>query len=132
MRRRGRQSGYVALLAVLIVGAASVVIASGLLLTSTDSQRITLASQRLALARNNALACAEEALQQIHDSQSFTTGGTNLVLATGTCSYAVANTGGNNRTITATSSVSLSLRRVIVTLTRDTTTMTILTWQETS
>lgn len=127
--KRDRQAGYVALLAVLIVGAASVAVATSLLLTSADSQRIILANQRLILARNNALACAEEALQQIHDSSSFT-GSNNLTLSTGTCSYTVSNTGGNNRTINASSSVGFSLRRVQITLVRDTSSMTISTWQE--
>lgn len=126
---RTRQSGYVALLAVLIVGAASIAVATSLLLTSADNQRVTLAVQRSMLARSNASACAEEGLQQIHDNTSFT-GTNNLTLSSGTCSYTVSNTGGSNRTVTANSTVGTSVRRLQITLTIGVSNLTINTWQE--
>jgi hypothetical protein len=129
MRHHTGQSGYVALLAVLIVGAASIAVGSSLLLTSADNQRMTLAAQRSMQARNHAVACAEEALQQIHDNTAFT-GSNNLVLPTGSCQYSVTNTGGNNRTVTAYSTVGPSVRRIQITLTIGVSNITINTWQE--
>lgn len=128
--RRMRQSGYVALMAVLVVGAASLAIASTLLLTAADSQRATLITQQSAQARVIAGACAEEALQQIHDDTSFTTAGTNMNVTPGSCTYVVTNTGGNNRTITSSATVGTTVRRLQVTITIGTT-ITINTWQET-
>lgn len=127
--RTTAQSGYVALLAVLIVGAASLAIASALLLTAADSQRSTLVSQQSAQARNIATACAEEALQQIHDNTSFTTAGTNMSVGAGSCTYVVTNTGGSNRTITTTATVGTAIRKLQLTITIGTT-ITVNTWQE--
>ena len=125
------ERGYIALMAVLVVGAASLAIASALLVTATDSQRSTLVNQQSAQARSLASACGEEALQQIHDDTSFT-GTNNLSLGQGSCTYTFTNTGGNNRTITASGTVGNVVRKIQVTLTIGATTLTINTWQETT
>lgn len=124
-----RSKGYVALMAVLIVGAASLAIASALLLTAADSQRSTIISQQSIQSRAVANACIEEALQQIHDSTSFTTTGTYMGVTPGSCTYIVTNTGGNNRTVTAVGTVGTVVRKIQLTLTV-TTSITINTWQE--
>jgi len=131
MNRLLREHGYVALLAVLIVGSASVAIALALLITGADSQRSTLVMQGSTQARTLAVACAEEALQQIHDDTSFT--GTNtLSLSTGSCSYTVANTGGSNRTIDAGSTINNVVRKVQVYVTIGASSISITSWQEVS
>jgi hypothetical protein len=130
MYRRMKQSGYVALMAVLIVGAASLAIATALLLTAADSQRATIITQQSAQARNIAAACAEEALQQIHDNTSFTSAGTNMNVTPGSCTYTVTNTGGSNRTITSSATVSGVVRRLQITITIGVSNITINTWQE--
>src|SRR5688572_21450964 len=105
------ENGYVALMAVLIIGAASLAVALALLTTGTDSQRATLAMQRSAQARNLATACAEEALQRIHDDAAFT--GTNSMnLGQGSCAYTVTNTGGSARTIDTSGTVNNVVRKV--------------------
>jgi hypothetical protein len=127
---KGRsQSGYVALMSVLIVGAAAVAIATALLLTATDSQRATIINQQSAQARSLAASCGEEALQQIHDNTSFT-GTNNFSLGAGSCTYTVTNTGGSNRTVTASGTVGTTVRRIQITLTIGATNITINTWQE--
>lgn len=126
---RVRQSGYVALMSVLVVGAASLAIATALLLTAADSQRSTLVSQQSAQARNLATACAEEALQQVNSSNSYTGTG-NLSLGQGSCTYTVSNTGGSNRTITSSGTVGPVVRRLQITATVGATNITVDTWQE--
>jgi hypothetical protein len=121
--------GYVALLAVLIVGAASVAAALALLTGGTDSQRSTLVTQQSAQARSLASACAEEALQQIHDSASFT-GTDNVSLGQGTCTYTVTNTGGANRTIDATGTVNSVVRKLKIYATINASSLSITSWQE--
>ncbi|HKX73530.1 MAG TPA: hypothetical protein VJM32_05925 [Candidatus Saccharimonadales bacterium] len=121
--------GYVALLAVLIVGAASVAAALALLTGGTDSQRSTLVTQQSAQARSLASACAEEALQQIHDSASFT-GTNNISLGQGTCAYTVTNTGGANRTIDATGTVNSVVRKLKIYATINASSLSIISWQE--
>lgn len=123
------QTGYIALLAVLIVGSAGLAIATAMLLTATDSQRSTLVSQQSAQARSLATACGEEALEQIHDNTAFT-GTNNMSLGQGTCTYTVTNTGGSNRTITASGTVGTVVGKVQITLTIGATSITINTWQE--
>ena len=125
------QSGYVALMSVLIVGAASLAIATALLLTAADSQRSTLVNQQSVQARNLATACAEEALQQIHASSSFT-GTNNLSLGQGSCTYTVTNAGGSNRTITASGTVDTVVRRLQISAVVGATAVTINSWQETA
>ena len=121
------QSGYVALLAVLIVGAASLAIASAVLLTATDSQRSTLVSQQSAQARVLATACGEEGLQKLYETPSYT--GTTNVPAVG-CSFTVTNTGGNNRTVQASATVGTSIRRISINATIGATNITVSSWQD--
>lgn len=130
-RRAEHSQGYVALIAVLIVGAAATAIATALLITSTDSQRTTLVLQRSAQARSHAVACAEDALQTIHDNTSYT-GTTNLTLSSGSCSYTVTNTGGNNRTIVTSSTVGSVVRKLQIYATIGASSISITSWQEVS
>jgi hypothetical protein len=125
-----KSKGYVALMAVLVVGAASAAVAIALLSTATDSQRSTLVNQYTVLARQAASACAEIALQVVHDNTSFT-GTAGGVIGSGSCSYTVTNTGGNNRTITTSGTYNTTVRRLQITITIGST-ITINTWQETT
>jgi type II secretory pathway component PulK len=131
MRLNQKSEGYVALMAVLIVGAASVAISLALLTTGADSLRSALVTQQSTQARSLASACAEEALQQMHDSTAFT--GTNtLNLGQGTCSYTVTNTGGNTRTIDTTGTVGNNVRKLKIYATIGVSSISITSWQEVS
>ncbi len=123
------QGGYVALLAVLIVGAAATAVALGLLLTGTDSQRAVLVTQQSAQARQLAMACAEEALQVLHDTPS-TTGNGSLNLGAGSCTYAITNPGGSTRVIEASGSVNTTIRNVEVYATIGSSSISITSWKE--
>ncbi|HEX8762982.1 MAG TPA: hypothetical protein VF733_04475 [Candidatus Saccharimonadales bacterium] len=128
---RDQQNGYVALLAVLIIGAASLAVGIALLTTGTDSQRTTLVIQQSAQARGLANACAEEALQQIHDSTAFT--GTNsMSLGQGSCSYTVTSTGASTRTIDTTGTVNSVVKKLKVYVTISSSSLSITSWQEVS
>jgi len=123
------ERGYVALLAVLIIGATSLAIGLTLLTTGMDSQRAALVTQQSAQARNLAGACAEEALQQIYTTASFT--GTNgLSQGYGSCSYTVTNAGGDNRVVDASGSVSGVVRKIKVYVTITSASISITSWQE--
>lgn len=126
---QGNENGYVALLSVLIVGAASLTIALAMLITGTDSQKATLVTQQSAQARHLATACAEEALQQMHDTTTFT--GTNSMnLGQGSCGYTVTNTGGSNRTVDTSGTVNGIVRRVKIYVTITASSISITSWQE--
>lgn len=126
-----QESGYVALMAVLIVGAVTTAIALSLLLGGTDSQRASGIGQQAVQTRAAANACAEEALQQIHDNTAYS-GSSNLTLATGTCTYTVTNTGTSTRTITTAGTSQGAVRKVQVYVTISTTSISITSWQEVS
>lgn len=125
------QQGYIALLAVLIVGAAATAIALTLLMTGTDAQRSTLITQQSTQARQLANACAEEALLVIHDNTAYTGTG-NLTLATGSCTYTVTNTGSSTRTISTSATINNVVRRVTVYVTIGASSISITSWQEVS
>jgi len=123
--------GYIALFTVIIVGAATMAIALTLLLTGTDVQRSALITQQSIQARQLANACAEEALQIIHDNTAYTGTGT-LTFETGTCSYTVSSTGTSTRAVTATGTVSSTVRKVTANVTIGASSISVSSWQETS
>ncbi len=126
-----RQAGYVALLAVLIVGAVATAIALALLAIGADSQRSALVLQQAKQARSLAIACGEEALQQVHDNVAFK--GTNtLSLGQGTCSYIVSGTTATTRTVAATGTVGTVVKRLTATATVGASTLTVSSWKEAS
>ena len=127
----GRQSGYIALLAVLIVGAAATAIALALLTIGTDSQRSTLIEQQSKQARSLAVACAEESLQLIHDNIAFS--GTNsLALGQGNCSYTVTVATGTTRTVVTSGTVGNVVRKIQFSVTIGSSSISVTSWQEVS
>ena len=129
MKRQSQQSGYVALISVLVIGAASVAIGVATLTLGADATRTALVNQRSTQARGLANACAEEALQVVHDNTGFT--GTNsLTLGAGGCSYAVTNSGGTNRVIDTTGTVGDIVRKVKVYVTIGASSISVTSWQE--
>lgn len=124
------QSGYVALLAVLIVGAAATAIALALLTIGTDAQRSMLVEQQSKQARGLAVACGEEALQQIHDNVALGATNSTLSLGQGTCAYNVSVNTGATRTITATGTVANVVRKISASVTVGASTITISSWKD--
>jgi type II secretory pathway component PulK len=125
------QSGYVALLSVLIVGAIATATGIALLVTSSDSQRSALISQQSKQARALAVACSEEALQVIFDDTVYTGTG-NVTLGQGSCSYTVTSTGSTTRTISVTGTVNNTLRKILINVTIGSSNISITSWQDVS
>ncbi|HEX3568780.1 MAG TPA: hypothetical protein VHT70_03850 [Candidatus Saccharimonadales bacterium] len=129
--QRLNQSGYVALIAVLITGAIATSIALLLLTNGNDIQRGGQVEQQSIQARGLASACVEDALQLMHDTTSYA-GTSTLNLGTGTCTYTVTNTGTSTRTITTTGTVQNVVRKVQVYVTIGSSSISITSWQEVS
>lgn len=129
MSRQHSQSGYVALLSVLILGAVATSVGIALLVSGTDSQRASLVEQQSKQARAAAVACAEEALQTIHDTTTYT-GSNNLTLSSSSCSYTVTNNGGASRTILATGTAGNVVKKVQVYVTIGASSISVTSWQE--
>jgi hypothetical protein len=125
------ESGYIALLAVLIIGAAATAIGLVLLVTGTDNQRTVLIEQQSKQAHSLAVACGEEALQRIHDNIAFS-GTNNLSLGQGTCGYTVAVTTPTTRTATVSATVGSVVKRILLYVTIGSSSISITSWQEVS
>jgi hypothetical protein len=129
VRRIRSEAGYIALITVLVVGAAAAAIALALLLGGTDSQRSTLIEQQSAQARSLANACAEEAMQQIHDNIAYA-GSNTLTLGQGGCTYSVTMQTGITRSITVSGTVGNVVRKIQAYATIGSTSISITSWQE--
>ncbi|HSW65628.1 MAG TPA: hypothetical protein VLI54_00625 [Bacillota bacterium] len=127
---RKPQGGYVALMTVLIVGAAAAAVSTVLLVVGADSARYTLGEQQSRQARSLALACGQEALQVLHDNVAFTGTDVPLTLGQGNCTYTVTVADGTNRIISAVGTVGSQIRKVQATATIGATTMTVSSWRD--
>lgn len=127
--KREYEHGYIAILSTLIVGAVALTVATAVLLLGISSRQSTLVAQQAVQARKSVDGCAEEALMQIQANTSFT--GTNTGTFSGvSCSYTVANTGSATRTISATTTSGNVVRKVIVYVTINASSISITSWQE--
>lgn len=131
MVRYYEQRGYVALMAVLIIGAVALAISLVLLTTGADSQRTSLVAQQSKQARSLAVACAEEALQVVHDNIAYT-GTSNLSLGQGSCTYTVTVTAATTRTIVVSGTVGNVVRKIQAYVTIGSSSISVTSWQEVS
>jgi len=124
------QSGYIAVLATLIIGAVSLGITLSVLTLGTATQQNTLATQWGAQARAMADACAEEGLQQLQETAGAYTGTGNVTLSGQACSYTVTNTGGSTRTISTSATIGNVVRKMLVYVTITASSISVTSWQE--
>jgi hypothetical protein len=120
----------VALLSALIITFIGIAVGTSLVLSGLGSSRTSFASEQSNQAKGLANACAEEALQLIHDNTSFTGSGS-LSMGQGSCAYTVSSGGGQNRTIAVSGTVSGVVRRASLSITQITPTIVVSSWQET-
>lgn len=123
------KNGFATLVAILIVGAIGLAISVSLLLLGLSSSRTSFAQEQSYQAKALTDACAEEALQQIKDSNPFTGSGS-LYLGRGICSYTVTSQGGGSRTITASSTIGSSVRKAKLITDSVSPQINITSWQE--
>jgi hypothetical protein len=130
-QRQSDKKGYITLLLVIITGAIGVATSVSLLLLGIGSSRTSLSIEKSNQAKALVNACAEAALNQIKSSPSFS-GSASLTFGQGNCSYTVTNLGGQNRSISASSTVGEVLRKVKITLNQITPKINLTSWQEVS
>lgn len=120
-------SGYIALITVLILGVVVSVIATSLVLLGLGHARTSLSVVQSASAKSAADACTEEALRQIRLVSSFTGSG-NLTFTSSTCSYTVINS--TTSSIISTGVSGNTTRRVNVDISSRTPSIVFTNWQE--
>lgn len=121
--------GYIGLISVLFVGVIGTVVAMSILLLGIADSRTSFALVQSYQARSLADACAEEALQQIADSTSFSGIGT-LTIGQGSCDYSVTKGTGQNRMIVTEGRVGTMVRRLSIDVTTINPQIVIGSWQE--
>lgn len=127
MVRYRDNSGYIALLTVVVLGAIVTVIATSLVLLGLGHTRTSLSESQAANAKSAADACTEAALVQIRLSSSFTGSG-GLTLSGSTCTYTVS--AASTSSITSVGISGNSTRRVSVDLSARTPSIIFTKWQE--
>jgi hypothetical protein len=120
--------GYAGLLTILVVTAVCSVVAITVILLGLANSRSSFALLQSSQAKALADGCAEEALLQIHENVSYTGIGT-LTLDSGNCDWQVTSGGGQNRTVSTRGFVGTIVRKVTVSVTQITPTITA-TWTE--
>ena len=120
-------SGYIAILTVMILGVVVTIIASSLVLLGLGHTRSSLSESQSASAKAAADACTETALKQIRLLPTFTGSG-NLTLSGSTCTYTVI--AATVSSITSTGISGNSTRRVTVDLSSRTPNVIFTKWQE--
>ena len=123
------ETGYVALMGVIIISAACLAGALTLLIGATDANRTAVVSEKAVSATSYAHSCGEEALQQIRDDTTYTVSGS-LTFSGGSCSYTITNTGGSNRTIASTGTAGDAVRKISISATIGASTISTSSWQE--
>jgi len=121
--------GYVALLAVLVVGAIGIVVVTSVLLLGLGASRTSAAVERSYQAKAYANACAEEALREVRASSSFSGAG-GLSIGNGSCAYTVTVGVGPQRTVEATGTAETVIRKVEVEVSSLNPLLEISSWQE--
>ena len=126
---RPKMKGYITLVSVLIATAVALAVGVSLILWGTGFTKTSLALKQSHQAKALADACAEEALQQIQDSNSFT-GTVMVTLGQGNCTYTVVNLGAGNRTVTASGTVGTTVRKIQISIDQVNPTVNVTSWQE--
>jgi len=122
-------NGYIALTSILIISAIVLLIALSAGLLSISELNMALEKNQSAEAYYLASACAEQGLQEIRNSDSFTGIG-NLSLENGTCTYDVNQIGGESRTINALGFINNIIRKIEINIDAINPNINITSWQE--
>lgn len=121
--------GYITMVSVLVASAVALAVGISLILWGTGFTKASLALKQSYQAKALSDACAEEALQQIQDSGSFT-GSATILLGQGSCTYTVTNLGGTSRLVTASGTIGTAVRRVQISIDQVSPTINVTSWQE--
>lgn len=124
-----KSGGYMALITILILGAAATSISFTLLLTATDSQRTEMVEQQSHQARALAVACGQEALQRIHDNIAYS-GTSSMKLGQDSCTFSSTATSATVRTINVAAVVGTVERRITATVSIGSAAIVPTAWQD--
>lgn len=122
-----RETGYIAMLTVVILGVVVTVITTSIVLLGLGHTRSSLSENQSSIAKSMADTCAEIALKQIRLNPAFTGSG-NLSLSGATCNYTVISA--VTSSISSTGVSGNSTRRVTIDLSSRVPSIVFTKWQE--
>ncbi|MDI6820871.1 MAG: hypothetical protein QMD65_01695 [Patescibacteria group bacterium] len=123
------KKGFIAILAVLIIGAIGITITISVLLLGLGFTQSSFIIEQSGGARALANACVDQALQQIRNFPlSFS--GRSLTINSGTCNYVIIDNGGQNRTINAKATLGGVTRKAKIVINKINPYINIASWQE--
>lgn len=128
---RSSQPGYITLMAVILLGAIGSATVVSVLLLGLNSSRSSFALEQSVQARSYVNSCGEYALEKIAENTNYT-GSNTLTFPNGSCSYLVQTSGGSVRTISASSTVGNTVRKISLTTGSLSPTILLTSWQEVS
>lgn len=122
-------NGYIVLISVLVVSAVGVAVSIAVILFGLGSSRSSFSMEQSSHGRSLVNGCADEAMERIRENTAFTGSGS-LTLGQGICEYNVANLGGQNRLVTASSTVGTIVRKARVNIDAINPKINVLSWEE--
>jgi hypothetical protein len=130
MKKPKKQLGYVALIAVLIIGAAVLNISLSSVIVSITNNMNGLSYQNLSQATSLSHACGEKALMDLKENESYA-GNEIINLGNGTCEVlAIENLGDQSRIIKTIGRVNGATRKTRIEISSINPSMNIVAWQE--
>ena len=126
--KKNKEEGYAILIIIVILSASSLIITTSLLIWGYYFNKTSLDLEESNQAMGLADACAEAALQEIRNDENYT-GTDGFSLSTGSCTFTVSGAS-PNKTIQATGTADLSIRKVRITTDQINPTINITLWEE--
>jgi hypothetical protein len=128
LRKKARE-GYIAFISVIVISAIGIALMLSVITAGINASKTDFALQQLSSARSMAFSCAEEALQQIVLTSSTTGSGT-LTVASGTCTYSIISSQGQNIVIQSVGLMGTVTSKVKVVIASTTPVMSLSSWEE--
>ncbi|MBI5037936.1 MAG: hypothetical protein HZC01_04525 [Candidatus Kerfeldbacteria bacterium] len=124
------QRGYVVLISMLIVSVVGLAIASSMMAISISGSQSSLERDQATSARYLADACAEYAISQLLDANTYA-GNEVRTLGDGTCTIRpVLGTGNTNRTVETFGTVDTTIRKIRVEIASLTPNVALTSWRD--
>lgn len=130
MRNKNKKFGFAALTGVVILGITASVLLPSILLINTDNVRTEIAVSNSGVALNLANACAESALNDLRNNNSYT-GNETLTYPNGSCQILNISGFSPNFTIRTRSTIAGYTKEVEVITSQVTPVILVSSWQET-
>lgn len=125
------RKGYIALVSVILIGALGTAIMISVINSGISAGKTDFSLQQSGGGRVLASSCAEEALQQILETGTTSSNGA-LTIGSGTCSYFITSTNGQNITINSTGVLGTITSKIKVIIATTTPSIVLSSWKEVS